>query len=139
MSNLVITLEIKAPGLENAILALAGALKPQTEPIQVASTVSPTVVQQPIQTVQTTAVPSEPQTPIATAPVYQQPSVVPTAAPSPYTQEQLAVAATQLMDAGKIQELRNLLATFGVSALTALTKERYGEFALKLREMGAKI
>jgi len=53
--------------------------------------------------------------------------------------EQLAVAATQLMDAGKRDELLALLGTFGIQALTTLPKEQYGTFATKLREKGAKI
>jgi hypothetical protein len=66
------------------------------------------------------------------------PPTVPTTAPS-YTMEQLAVAATQLMDAGKRNELVQLLQSFGAPALTALPKEQYGEFATQLRGMGAKI
>lgn len=76
-------------------------------------------------------------------PQYQQQSVgQPTQAPTSavaYTMEQLAVAATQLSDAGRRQDLVNLLGQFGVQALTALPKERYGEFATALRQMGAKI
>jgi hypothetical protein len=68
----------------------------------------------------------------------EQPQAVPTSAPS-YTLDQLAVAATQLVDAGRREELVQLLASFGVQALTALPKEQYGAFATKLREMGAKI
>lgn len=72
------------------------------------------------------------------APVVQQP--VPTQAQT-YTMDQLAIAATQLMDmdAGKRNELFNLLAQFGVQALTALPKEQYGAFATALRSMGARI
>jgi len=53
--------------------------------------------------------------------------------------EQLAVAATPLIDGGKRQELVDLLSAFGVQALTQLPKERYGEFATALRQLGAKI
>jgi hypothetical protein len=53
--------------------------------------------------------------------------------------EQLAVAATQLNDAGRRVELINLLSSFGVQALTALPKEQYGNFATQLRALGAKI
>lgn len=63
---------------------------------------------------------------------------VPTTAQT-YTMDQLAVAATQLVDAGRRQELVGLLTTFGVQALTALPKEQYGAFATQLRAMGAKI
>lgn len=71
------------------------------------------------------------QTPLPQAPV-------PTQAQS-YTMEQLAVAATQLVDAGRRAELVQLLAAFGVQALTALPKEQYGNFATSLRSMGAKL
>lgn len=73
------------------------------------------------------------------APTQAPQGAVPTSA-SQYTLEQLAVAATQLMDAGRQQELVNMLnQSFGVQALTQLPKEQYGAFATKLREMGAKI
>ena len=68
----------------------------------------------------------------------QAPAAVPTAVQT-YTLNQLAVAATQLVDAGRREELVQLLASFGVPALTALPKELYGEFATRLRAMGAKI
>lgn len=71
-----------------------------------------------------TAMPVNPA-PVATAPAY--------------AMEDLARAASQLMDAGKQQDLLGLLAQFGVQALTQLPKERYGEFATTLRQMGAKL
>lgn len=72
----------------------------------------------------------------APAPVTAQ--SVPTTAPT-YSPEQLAVAATQLMDSGRQQDILDLLAQFGVQALTFLPKERYGDFANALRQMGAKL
>lgn len=63
---------------------------------------------------------------------------VPTTVQS-YTMEQLAVAATQIMDAGRRTELVGLLSSFGVQALTALPKNQYGAFATELRALGAKI
>lgn len=66
------------------------------------------------------------------------PAPVPTTAPT-YTMDQLAVAATQLVDAGKRDQLVQLLQSFGAQALLQLPKEQYGAFATKLREMGAKI
>lgn len=81
-----------------------------------------------------------------TAPV-QQPTtqtavptaLVPTAQAPAYTMDQLAVAATQLVDAGKRDALLTILANFGVQALTELPKDRYGEFATALRQQGVKI
>jgi hypothetical protein len=66
------------------------------------------------------------------------PATVPTATTT-YTMDQLAVAATQLMDAGRRGDLLGLLSAFGVQALTMLPKEQYGAFATKLRELGAKL
>ena len=81
-------------------------------------------------------------TAVPTAPMQQAPQpnlqAVPTTAPS-YTKDQLAVASTQLVDAGRREALVQLLYSFGVQALTALPKEQYGAFATKLREMGAKM
>lgn len=65
--------------------------------------------------------------------------VAPVAAAPAFAMEDLARAASQLMDAGKQQDLLGLLAQFGVQALTQLPKERYGEFATALRQMGAKL
>jgi hypothetical protein len=76
------------------------------------------------------------QVPVQT-PVPQN-AAVPTASQT-YTMEQLAVAATQLVDAGRRAELVNLLQTFGVQALATLPKEQYGAFAAQLRTLGAKI
>lgn len=56
-----------------------------------------------------------------------------------YTMEQLAVAATQLVDTGHRAELVGLLSSFGVQALTALSKEQYGAFATQLRALGGRI
>jgi hypothetical protein len=63
---------------------------------------------------------------------------VPTTAQS-YTMEQLAVAATQIVDAGRRTELVGLLSSFSVQALTSLPKDQYGAFATQLRALGAKI
>jgi len=77
--------------------------------------------------------------PVATAPVPPAPvPTVPTTAQT-YTQDQLALAASGLMDAGKLAELQQLLATFKVTSLVTLPKDQYGAFATKLRELGAKI
>lgn len=80
--------------------------------------------------------PAPPQPPQAPAPVEQ--PAVPTQTTA-YTQEQLALAATQLMDANKKQAVLDLLAKYGVQALTMLPKEQYGAFATDLRALGAKI
>ncbi|MFB7301705.1 hypothetical protein [Heyndrickxia sporothermodurans] len=150
-----ISIEIKAPELANAIYTLAKALE-GSKAIQGADFSSandftavkgqPQQVPAQQQTAQSlpTAVPTAQPAPVQQPPVQQasaqqpEPQAVPTSAPT-YTMEQLAVAATQLMDAGKRDQLLQLLASFGVQALTALPQEQYGAFATKLRELGAKI
>ncbi len=77
-----------------------------------------------------------PPTPSVTPPA---PAAAPTAPTPNYTLEQLAAACTPLLDAGRREELAGLLAQFGVVALPQLPKEKYGEFATALRQLGAKI
>ena len=90
---------------------------------------------------QTTA-PTAPVTPVApTAPVTP---VAPTAPVAPtqlptYTIEQIAVAAVQLKDAGRLGEFQQLLAKFGVAALTQLAPERLPELAAELQKMGVRL
>lgn len=165
-----ISVNIVAPELANAILALASALslnpglvssnqpvsQPNNQPVpsepqlqvvpnpiqhtsqqQVVPTAVPTAPQgQPMQQAVPTAVPTQ-APPIQQVPM-QQPQAVPTSAPT-YDMNQLAVAATQLMDAGRQSELLSLLASFGTQSLMSLPQEHYGAFATKLRELGAKI
>ena len=56
-----------------------------------------------------------------------------------YSADDLQKAAIGLMDAGKQPELIALLRSFGVEALPALPQDKYDAFALKLRELGARI
>lgn len=57
----------------------------------------------------------------------------------PYTQEQLAIAMTSLVDAGKLAVAQGIMQQFGVMALTEIPPERYPDVAVKLREAGASI
>lgn len=161
-----ITINIQAPEIVNAILALAAAL-PGNQVLnlngkEVAATAVPEAVQHQAPVTQAppqqapnvvpfqqqpapTGVPTAPmQPPVQHAPVQQplvqqaQPQTVPTSAPT-YTMDQLAVAATQLMDAGRQSELVALLQSFGAQSLMMLPKEQYGAFATSLRGMGANI
>lgn len=76
-------------------------------------------------------------------PVMSQPpmaGMVPTTAVAQeYTQDQLAVACSGLVNQGKQMKLLQLLQGFGVATLVDLPKERYGEFATALRAEGAVI
>jgi hypothetical protein len=61
------------------------------------------------------------------------------AAPS-FSQDEIARAAGALADAGKRQEVCDLITkTFGVQALQQIPKDQYGAFATALRGLGARI
>jgi hypothetical protein len=156
-----ITINIQAPELATAILALAASLGQKPTPQTNLSMVTEmqTMVAEAIQAVPVTNIPQvapvqnnvpfappvQNVVPIAQPVMQQQPvqqpmqqQPVPTSAPT-YSMDQLAVAATQLVDAGRREELLQLLASFGAPALMQLPQEMYGSFATKLREMGARI
>ena len=56
-----------------------------------------------------------------------------------YTIEQLQVAAAGLSSMGKMPQVLGILQQFGIQAMTELPRERYGDFAVALREAGAQI
>ena len=141
-----IMVKIEAEGLEKAINVLAQAISNQStgdvtatrvQPKQEAPPeVAPVKLKVPKQEAPPVA-PVKQETPKQEAPAQAVPAV-PTSNPS-FTMDQLAVAATQLMDAGKREEIISLLSTFNVQALTGLPKDQYGAFATSLRGMGAKL
>lgn len=140
--NFTVDVNIKAsPELIEVLRSLVGAPK-AAAPVRVAEQVpmpqpAPAPVAAPTAQVPAPVAPA-PVAPAPTPTPAEQPAAVPTTAQT-YTMEQLAVAATQLVDAGRREELVGLLGRFGVQALTALPKEQYGAFATALRQMGAKI
>ena len=156
MNTINITLKLEGPEIVKALNSLTELLGANKVGGVVASAApSMPEVQQPTQLIHTPPVqpvfaqqvqtPGPAQMPVQIAQPMQQPvqmptpmTAVPTTAQT-YSMDQLAVAATQLMDAGRANELRQLLASFGVQALTMLPKEHYGAFAPQLRAMGAKI
>lgn len=66
------------------------------------------------------------------------PTVPVTTAPA-YTLDQISRAGASLVDAGKMQQLLELLGRYGVQAVTQLQPEQYGTFATELRALGAQI
>lgn len=106
----------------------------QYRPMQPQTPVNP----MPTAPIQTPAVPpmnSANAAPQQTVPIQQ----APIAAAPAYSLDDLARSASQLMDAGKQQDLIALLGQFGIQTLGALPKERFGEFATALRQLGAHI
>lgn len=95
-------------------------------PAQTATPIAPTVP---------AATPAPAVTPAANA---TQAPTVPTSAPQ-YTLEMIATAGSALIDAGKMDQLMQLLGKFGVASLTELAPESYGAVANELRALGAAI
>lgn len=135
--------------LANAIFALANAAGDSKEETQMdAAKVAPVVQQTvvPTETVApaaTTVLSTPPVQPVPTTqatPTAPPVNPVPTAAAAPtYTMEQLAVAATGLIDTGKMQDVQNTLASLGAQTLMDLPQEKYGEFASAIKAIGAVI
>lgn len=94
--------------------------------------------QQPVQTVQTQVPTQQPVQTVQTQPVQTVQTAVPVAEKT-YTLEDLQRASSTLVQAGKIQLLKDLLEEFNSPALTSIPLEQYGAFALRLRELGATI
>lgn len=137
--------------LANAIFALAKAAGNCKEETQMdAAKVAPAVQQAVAPTATTTTVPSTPPVqdvqPVPTTQTAQTAPAAPTVSPVPtatatptYSMEQLAVAATGLIDAGKMQDVQNTLVSLGAQTLMDLPQEKYGEFASAIKAMGAVI
>ena len=123
--------------------ARVGTVSPQMSTTGATScrseTVNPTPAAVPAQTAPTipTAAPIPAPAPVQTTAAPTAPPV-PTAAPQ-YTLDMIATAGSALIDAGKIDQLMQLLGRFGVASLTELAPESYGAVAGELRAMGAAI
>ena len=68
-----------------------------------------------------------------------QPQTVPVAPAKEYTQAEILAACGPLMDAGKAPELTQIIQEFGVASMMEIPQEKYGELAVKLRALGAKL
>lgn len=133
---------IEAPELASAINNLATAIGGSAKPAVAATTpVVQTAVPAPAPVAQPAAAPAMPApAPVATnAPVSYPAPNVPLAQPPKYTVDQIMAAGATLMDAGKVNELMNLLHSFGVQAVMDLKPEQLGAFATAMRELGAQI
>lgn len=134
---LEMNITITAAGLEAAINNLATAIGGNAAANKAETTA--------MTTDQTTpTAPSMPVVPTMPAPPAVQPSVpvnptpIPTSAPQ-YTFDMISTAGSVLIDAGKMDQLMQLLGKFGVASLTELSPESYGSVANELRALGAKI
>lgn len=113
-------------------------------PVQNPQPMAPAPAQQPAQApVQQPPIPVQQfpgPAPVApNAPVTPPVASVPLAPPPQYTVDQIMAAGATLMDAGKVNDLMNLLHSFGVQAVMDLKPEQLGAFATEMRKLGAKI
>lgn len=138
-----VRITIEAPELAGAISNLAAAIggsKISLPPTQQPAAAQP-VVEQPAAPAPAPVQPAPMPAPGPAAhamPSYPAPNV-PLAQPPKYTIDQIMAAGATLMDAGKVNDLMNLLHSFGVQAVMDLKPEQLGAFATGLRELGAKI
>lgn len=150
-----IVVKIEAPGLMEALLAIAEQMQAHNAliggetalnqgPVPAAPVqpdyVNPAPIQAPVQTPPQAVTPA-PVTPAPAPPAPQQaaPPVVPTVEAPSYTQQDMAMACVQLMDMKGQARIMEIMAQFGVQALTQLDKSQYGVLAQVLRNEGVNI
>lgn len=154
INNLAAALDgknLKPVAKTGASAASAQAAQPATPTAPVNPTPAPVATPAQAPGAPLSATPAQTATPIApTAPVATPaPAVTPAAnvAPAPavptsapqYTLDMIANAGSTLIDAGKMDQLMQLLGKFGVASLTELAPENYGAVANELRALGAAI
>jgi hypothetical protein len=66
------------------------------------------------------------------------PPTIPTSAPT-YALDDLMRAGSALADAGKREAVVALIGEFGAASMLQVPPERYGEFAARLRGLGAQL
>lgn len=132
-------------------MGVGGKAQPATPTAPVNPTPAPVATPAPAPGAPLSATPAQTATPIApTVPVaglapaaapaanVAPAPAVPTSAPQ-YTLDMIATAGSALIDAGKMDQLMQLLGKFGVASLTELAPESYGAVANELRALGAAI
>lgn len=139
-----------AEAINNLAAAIGGAKQIQPAPVNIVAAPAPVQTPAPAPSAAPAAanpsfaqpaVPVAPAQPVPSAPALGNAPVpnVPLAEPPKYTVDQIMAAGATLMDAGKVNELINLLHSFGVQAVMDLKPEQLGAFATAMRELGAKI
>lgn len=130
-----ITIKVQlAPETINAIKHLLESLLAPAVPVQCCGGV---LVESDTET--TPAAPATPATPAAPA-ASAAPASVPLAAPPKFTFDQLARAGASLCQTPEGQKkAQDVLKQFNIQSLKDLLEQRYGEFALALRQAGAAL
>lgn len=124
--------------LKNSVTPKGSTVEVTPEKVTLACTAAPQISKVKIpdsapKAAKSPAVPVQPPT------VPVQPPTVPVAPAKEYTQAEILAACGPLMDAGKVPELTQIIQEFGVTSMMEIPQEKYGELAVKLRAMGAKL
>lgn len=124
--------------LKNSVTPKGSTVEVTPEKVTLACTAAPQISKIKIpdsapKAAKSPAVPVQPPT------VPVQPPTVPVAPAKEYTQAEILAACGPLMDAGKVPELTQIIQEFGVASMMEIPQEKYGELAVKLRAMGAKL
>lgn len=124
--------------LKNSVTPKGSTVEVTPEKVTLACTAAPQISQVKIpdsalKAAKSPAVPVQPPT------VPVQPPTVPVAPAKEYTQAEILAACGPLMDAGKVPELTQIIQEFGVASMMEIPQEKYGELAVKLRALGAKL
>ena len=106
-------------------------------PVPAAPPVPPVEPSIPAPTAAPVQAPFEPSAP-APAPA-SVPAVPPAAPAKNYTLSELSIAASALIEQGKMKELMALINSFGVVSLNVLPPEHFPAFAEGIKKLGAKL
>lgn len=135
---------IAAPELSEAINNLAAAICNRPMTTNGTTPVQQTVVSVPDNGVIATAPMTNPTTAVPKTAPTAETSSVNTTSPSEqpaktYTKEELSNAGAALCEQGKMADLINLLAKYGVQSIVELGKEHYAAIAVDLKALGANL
>lgn len=117
--------------LKNSVTPKGSTVEVTPEKVTIASTAAPQISK-------ITIPDSAPKAGKSPAVPVQSPTV-PVAPAKEYTQAEILAACGPLMDAGKVPELTQIIQKFGVASMMEIPQEKYGELAVKLRALGAKL
>lgn len=137
MMEMKITVE--APDLAASIIKLAEAIASGPDPNLLTPDEPRPVASYPTTPAPAVAAPAPTAGPVSVAPGNTPAPAVPVTTARAYTLDQISRAGASLVDAGKMQQLLELLGRYGVQAVTQLQPEQYGTFATELRALGAQI
>ena len=124
--------------LKNTAAPKGSTVEVTPEKVTIASTAAPQISKVKIPDSVPKAAKS-PAVPVQAPTVPVQSPTVPVAPAKEYTQAEILAACGPLMDAGKVPELTQIIQEFGVASMMEIPQEKYGELAVKLRALGAKL